>query len=102
MVESSQPVVTACTVTVRFSIPYRVELGEHVIICGNCPELGNWKEERGLHCVWGPGHLWTSQTRLPPGNYEYKAWDRCLSAGLWSVWMVWLLVCADGRGWHVL
>jgi len=59
-------------VDVTFKVPYRVELGENLAICGGCREFGNWKIIKALELNWNPGHVWTGRVPLPSGRYEFK------------------------------
>lgn len=69
---SNDPLIVTCTVEVTFKVPFRVELGESIAICGDCIELGQWKLNQALQLTWTAGHVWIGQMRLPPGSYEYK------------------------------
>jgi len=59
-------------------VPFRVEVGESIVICGNCLEFGNWRVQFAFPLTWTPGNIWTGELRLDPGNYEFKVWIRVI------------------------
>eukprot|EP00210_Caulerpa_lentillifera_P003422 g3265.t1 len=64
--------VTSAGVDVTFKVPFRVEVGESIVICGNCPEFGNWRVQFAFPLTWTPGNMWTGELRLDDGQYEFK------------------------------
>jgi len=59
------------TMNVMINVPLHVEGGGHVVICGDSEEMGSWKLDNALRLT-SAGNMWTVQTPLPPGHYEFK------------------------------
>ena len=87
-------------VPVRFSLARQVELGQHHVLVGNHPALGNWAVGDAPQMTWGEGHEWHAEIALPPGTaLEFKvggppafvpcvrAWvsrGLCVLSGIWD------------------
>ena len=58
---------------IKFSIKYQTNPGQNILIYGNLPQLGNWKQPV-LILKWNEGHIWNGTLNLPINiNYfEYK------------------------------
>lgn len=66
-------------VQVKFTLPFRVGLGEGWKIVGKCPELGNMTPEVAPYMTWNNGDVWSLEARMRPGKFIYKV--RCEDAG---------------------
>ena len=51
--------------TIRFSIPYRCNFGQHLRVVGGCDTLGNWRVEDSLAMTWSDGDVWSAEMQLP-------------------------------------
>lgn len=59
----------------RFSLPYRTQWGQRLVVCGSEPSLGQWSDQAlALHYDEGAGR-WHQEISLPdhvPGTVSYK------------------------------
>lgn len=78
-------------VPVRFTLKREVELGQHHVLVGSHPALGNWHLSGSPHMNWGEGHEWHAEIALPPGTaVEFKVWcGRCGGSVLVGGWEPW-------------
>ena len=58
---------------IKFSIKYQTKLGENIMVYGNIPELGSWKQPK-FKLKWYEGHIWKGTLTLPETikYFEYK------------------------------
>ncbi|TYZ13560.1 4-alpha-glucanotransferase [Hymenobacter lutimineralis] len=59
----------------QFTIPFRTDWGQRLVVCGNLPELGSWQAGQALPLHYQPDTgIWTSTLTLPDTelNLEYK------------------------------
>lgn len=66
------PLAARLCVQVKFSLPFRVGLGEGWKIVGKCPELGGMTPEVAPYMTWTSGDVWTLEARMRPGKFVYK------------------------------
>jgi len=78
-------------VNVRFCIDAPTDYGEHMVVTGSVPELGDWDAEKGLLLQW-TAEGWVGWTELPLGTHARFKFVRrhALEEGAACTW------CAGG------
>ncbi|HYE80334.1 MAG TPA: CBM20 domain-containing protein, partial [bacterium] len=77
--------------TLRFTLNYRAEYGQVLVVCGSAPELGSWEVSRApaMTVVAGDDH-WQLVLELPdearpaPLAYKYALRDERTGAVTWE------------------
>ena len=56
--------------TINFTIPIKTSYGEQILITGDIPELGKWKNFQKM--TWTENHIWKYSLQTLSDNFEYK------------------------------
>lgn len=79
---------TGARVEVRFSLPHRVDFGQHVCIVGGHEHLGGWDVVRGVKMTWTEGDVWSAVLELHATDldleYKYVVRDESGHAVYWQ------------------
>ena len=60
-------------VKVTFWMKFHVDYGQHIVLVGSMPELGNWVLADGINLMWSEGDMWNATVELPSTSVvEYK------------------------------
>lgn len=60
-------------VNVTFWMKFHVDYGQHIVLVGSMPELGNWVLADGINLTWSEGDMWNATVELPSTSVvEYK------------------------------
>mmetsp|Transcript_15839 Transcript_15839/g.29016 ORF Transcript_15839/g.29016 Transcript_15839/m.29016 type:complete len:296 (-) Transcript_15839:668-1555(-) len=71
---SSGGQLEAATRTLDFSIHYRANFGESIILVGSHPSVGDWNPDNGISLQWTEGDIWKGTVSfdiLPMFEYKY-------------------------------
>ena len=61
------------TIHVRFMLPLSVNFGDHLVLCGASPELGNWDPMAAPKFAWSSPDIWILDAELPAStSTEFK------------------------------
>ena len=70
---SSTATVPRSMVRVTFWMKFHVDYGQHIVLVGSTPELGNWVLADGVNLTWSEGDMWNATLELPSTSVvEYK------------------------------
>ena len=56
---------------VTFSVPYKTEFGQSLVVVGDLESLGRWKSFKAT-MKWNEGHVWSHTASISEPHFQYK------------------------------